>query len=337
MAHPVPSRWPLFVVPHSHFDLIWRRPVAWYRRRRAEIYRAALDLLEARPDFRYSFCQAFGLQAFFRDCPRERVRFRRYVREGRLEIIGGPFTIPDVNLAHGEAIARNQLMGLDWLQEQLGIRPSIACMEDAFGVPASLPALLQSCGLPFCRASRMPRPGRPDLNGPFHWTGHDGTVMPACGPEGMAWGLGQPSNVDAPPHDYAGMVEQYRSDLRACRWDGSRPVLFSLVGEEHVPTPASVDAFVEAIRSLRIPFRWATAAEFVAALCHSGALERAPPRAGRFQPSLHRLLQFAHPPEGAHRGPGGRAAGGRERDGGDGPGRARPGCRLVRPLPSAVS
>lgn len=276
MAHPVPSRWPLFVVPHSHFDLIWRRPVLWYRRRRAEIYRAALDLLQARPDFRYSFCQAFGLQAFFRDCPRERARFRRFVREGRLEIIGGPVTIPDVNLSHGEAIARNQLMGLDWLQEHLGIRPAMACLEDTFGVPASLPALLRSCGMPFYRASRMPRPGRPDLNGPFHWTGHDGTVLPACGPEGMAWGLGQPSNVDAPPHDYAGMVNQYRCDLRACRWDGSRPVLFSLVGEEHVPTPASVDAFEEAIRSLRIPFRWATAAEFVAELRRSGALDRAP-------------------------------------------------------------
>lgn len=276
MVHAAPSRWPLFVVPHSHFDLIWRRPVPWYRRRRAAIYRAALDLLQERPAFRYSFCQSLGLQLFFRDCPRERARFQRFVQEGRLEVIGGPLTIPDVNLSHGEAVVRNQLEGLDWLQENLGIRPSTACLEDTFGVPASLPALLQSCGLPFYRASRMPRPGRRDLNGPFHWIGHDGAVLPACGPEGMAWGLGQPSDIDAPPHDRAGMVAQFRRDLQACAWDGSRPVLFSWVGEEHMPTPASVDAFEEAIRSLNIPFCWATAAEFVAALQSSGALARAP-------------------------------------------------------------
>ena len=34
---------PLYVVPHSHFDLIWRRPVVWYRRRRAEVYRAGIE------------------------------------------------------------------------------------------------------------------------------------------------------------------------------------------------------------------------------------------------------------------------------------------------------
>lgn len=271
-----PGRWPLYVVPHSHFDLIWRRPVAWYRKRRAVVYRAALDLLEERPDFRYSFCQALGLQWFFRDHPAEQPRFRRLIKEGRLELIGGPLTIPDLNLSHGESIARNQLAGLDWLEQSLGTRPATACMEDAFGVPSSLPALLRSCGMTFYRSSRMPRPGRRDLSGPMLWPGHDGTVLPACGPEGMAWGLGQPSNIDQSPNDFAGMVEQYRRDLKACPWDGSRPVLFSFLGEEHVPSHENVEAFLEAIQSLHLPFRWATAAEFLEALRDSGAVKRAP-------------------------------------------------------------
>ena len=267
---------PLYVVPHSHFDLIWRRPVNWYRRRRAVIYRAALDLLEARPDFRYSFSQAMGLQLFFKDFPGEKKRVQRFLDEGRLEIIGGPFTIPDLNLSHGESIVRNQLGGLDWFQQALGIRPTIACMEDAFGSPASLPALLRSCGMTFCRGSRLPRPGKKDLNGPLLWPGHDGSILPMCGPEGMAWGFGQPHNLDAPPHDRAGMVAQYRWELQACSWDGSRPVLFSFVGEEHVPSALGVDTLVEALHSLRIPFVWATAAEFVAALERSGTMKSAP-------------------------------------------------------------
>ena len=267
---------PLWVAPHSHFDLIWRRPVSWYRRRRAVVYRAALDLLEARPDFRYSFCQAMGLQLFFRDFPGEQKRFRRFIDEGRLEIIGGPLTIPDLNLSSGEAMVRNQLEGLDWLRETLGVRPTVACLEDAFGVPVSLPALLSSCGMTFYRASRMPRPGQKDLNGPLLWPGHDGTVMPTYGCEGMAWGLGQSSNIDAPPNDFEGMVRQYRADLQACPWDGSRPVLFSFLGEEHVPTHENVEAFLAALRSLKIPFIWSTVAEFLAALQASGTMKRAP-------------------------------------------------------------
>lgn len=271
-----PAAIPLFVVPHSHFDLIWRRPPAWYRARRAIIYKAALDLLEAGPDFRYSFSQSLGLKLFFEDHPAERKRFQKFVSEGRLEVIGGLLAIPDLNLSHGEAIARNQLMGLDWLERELGIRPEIACMEDAFGVPSSLPSLLISCGLPFYRASRMPRPGQKDLNGPMRWQGHDGAVIMTYGTEGMAWGLGQASNIDMPVHDYAGMVAQYIRDLQACPWDGSRPVLFSLLGEEHVPTRENVAAFVEAIDSLRIPYRWSTAREFVTAFRAAKALDRAP-------------------------------------------------------------
>ena len=53
----------LWVVANSHFDPIWRRPVAWYRRRRAAIYRAALDRLSERPDFRYAFSQVLLLRA----------------------------------------------------------------------------------------------------------------------------------------------------------------------------------------------------------------------------------------------------------------------------------
>ena len=151
----------LHVTPHSHFDVIWRRPFAWYTTRRAQIYRRALDLLEQRPDFRYSFCQALPLQLFLRQHPREKKRFTRFLAEGRLEIIGGPWTIPDLNLSSGESILRNQLQGLRWFKRTFGLTITTACMEDAFGIPASLPRLLRAAGLDFYRASRMPRPGQP--------------------------------------------------------------------------------------------------------------------------------------------------------------------------------
>ncbi|MBN1269825.1 MAG: hypothetical protein JXB04_09570 [Kiritimatiellae bacterium] len=255
----------LYVIPHSHFDLVWRRPPAWYRRRRARIYRAVLDLLEARPALRYTFCQVLPLREYLADHRAEASRVRRLLEEGRLEITGAPMSIPDLNLSSGEAIVRNQMTGRRWLKKRFGVTPRSACFEDAFGLPASLPQILLRCGAEVFRSSRMPRPGRGDLTGTFLWQGLDGQVLPCAGQSGLSWGFGESPNVDDPPHNYRQRVEQYRRDLEGpARAHTRRPRFFLLVGEEHVPTARSFDAFEEAAAQLDLRFRWATFDEFLA-------------------------------------------------------------------------
>lgn len=267
----------LYVIPHSHFDLIWRRPFDWYRRRRVEIIDAALALLSAREDFRYTFSQAYLLETYLEDRPDKASDLRALVEAGRLEFIGGPMTIPDLNLSSGEAIVRNQLMGMRRLKKRLGADVTEALFEDAFGVPATLPQLLLRCGHTVYRSSRMPRLGREDLTGIYRWTGVDGSTIRCCGPHGMSWGFGHSINIADPPHTYPQRVEQYKQDLektlkRPCRSFRSH----ALLGEEHLPDDEAIDAFLEAIAALDIPFRWATVRDYCRALEEADAWADAP-------------------------------------------------------------
>jgi hypothetical protein len=267
---------PLWVVANSHFDPIWRRPVAWYRRRRATIYRAALDRLSERPDFRYAFSQSLLLRQFFEDCPRDKARFLRFVRQGRLELLGAPMTIPDLNLSGGEAIIRNQVMGKQWAERVLGRSVRIACWEDAFGVPATMPQILLRCGFDRYRTSRMPREGKPAPTGIFRWQGRDGSILPCAAADGMAWGFGTSGNVDDPPPTRAQRVEFCRADLFPVKPHAAFPPMFLWAGEEHVPTREAVEAFLEAARSARWRTAWVTPSEHFRALDGRRAFDRGP-------------------------------------------------------------
>ncbi|MBU0679756.1 MAG: hypothetical protein KJ626_16765 [Verrucomicrobia bacterium] len=266
----------LRVVPHSHFDLIWRRPVRWYRERRRQIYLRALDLLSGDSDFRYTFCQAMAVREFLEDEPREIRRMRKFIDEGRLEVVGCPMTIPDMNLTSGEAFVRNQMEGLRWLHATLDAECEIALLEDAFGVPATLPQILSLCGFRYYRASRMPRSDRLPPKGPYLWRGLDGTQIPTVGPAGMAWGFGASPNIDDPPHDYAQKVRQFISDLSACERRERNPGFFYLLGEEHILDDESLSAFREAAGALDIKITWSTFAEHFRMLQRAKAWEDAP-------------------------------------------------------------
>ena len=59
----------IHIVPHQHFDLVWRRPVAWYAERRAQLYRQAIELLEQHEEFTFSFSQTLPLAEFLKTAP----------------------------------------------------------------------------------------------------------------------------------------------------------------------------------------------------------------------------------------------------------------------------
>ncbi|MDO9543176.1 MAG: hypothetical protein Q7J98_12780, partial [Kiritimatiellia bacterium] len=278
----VAKSYPLFVLPLSHFDLVWRRPVRWYRQRRAAVFHAALDLLDELPEFRYSFCQADAVRQFLDDYPQVRGRFLRMLKAGRLEIQGGPMSIPDLNLSSGEALVRNQMAGKRYFQSLAGLNIQIANFEDSFGVPVSLPQILRLCGMRFFRASRMPAPGKPDITGPFIWAGLDGSRMFSCAAIGCSWGFGTSPNVDDPPNDYNGRRRQFQSEFKALRLPADAPALWLFIGEEHIPKRDYVSAFQEAAHTAGITFRWTTMAEFETALTDSGTAARAPVKKGDY-------------------------------------------------------
>ena len=246
----------IHLVPHQHFDLIWRRPVRWYRERRNELFRQALAMLEEYEEFTFSFSQTLALKEFLEDAPSFEETVARLIRQKRLEWIGGTLSIPDLNMSSPAALIRNIEAGKRFLFDRFGYEVRIGAFEDAFGVPAQLPQILPLCGYDFYKAGRMPRLNGPEPTGCFLWEAPDGSRIRCVAntPDGMSWGWGHPSNPDEPPATMKERRERMEAELCAAvegaLASGAEHALVTCMGEEHDIFPE----IVELVRELRERF-----------------------------------------------------------------------------------
>jgi len=173
----------VFLVHHHHSDLVWRRTFEEYIRVREEQILNVLELLRDHSEFMFCFDQVPIIETFLSDHPDLEGAFSEYVRQGRIEIVGGCYSIPDTNLSGGESLLRNLLYGSRWVADRFGRKVDIAWYMDAFGMSGQLPQILAKSGI-----SRV-LPGRtPGLSpeaaarGVFWGAGIDGSrVLAAAG------------------------------------------------------------------------------------------------------------------------------------------------------------
>jgi len=227
----------IHIVSHQHFDLVWRRDLAWYRERRKQLFEQIFTMLRRYPQFTFTFCQTWPLRELVTAMPELKNELAGWLRQGRVEIVGGEETIADLNLVSPLALDRNLTMGREWLRRELDYEVTGAAWEDAFGVSAQVPQLLVRHGYRFYKAGRMPRPGQDDLSGDFVWEGLDGTTIRCIAPkpEHGVWGWGHSDNPDDPPvKDLALRGQRLRNQLEAAaRNPEKKAILFVAMGEEH--------------------------------------------------------------------------------------------------------
>ncbi len=226
----------IHVVPHQHFDLVWRRDVSWYVRRRAEIYRQVLLLMRECQGATFTFSQAMPIREFLTFHPKYKAEFAAYLAAGRFEITGGMESIVDLNMSSPGAIMANIQSGMQYFHDELHYDVSVGAFEDAFGVPEQLPAILNAAGYRFYKAGRMPRPGVPDLNGDFIWQAKSGDAIRCVSPgDGNSdWGWGHSDNPDDPvPVSMDQRQEKVLTGLLTAAESDMPDVLYSIMGEEH--------------------------------------------------------------------------------------------------------
>jgi alpha-mannosidase len=71
----------------------------------------ALKLLSDYPDYRFTLDQVCYVKPFLDRFPEEAETFKKFVREGRLQIAGGNISMFDANIPSGESIVRQILYG----------------------------------------------------------------------------------------------------------------------------------------------------------------------------------------------------------------------------------
>lgn len=166
------------LIGHSHMDTAWLWTVAEAKRKCARTYSNVLRLMEQYPEYR--FVQSSALHA---DFMRERYPdvfegIKQRVEEGRWEPNGGVWIEPDVNLAGGEALIRQFLVGRRFTRKHFNYTSDTFWLPDTFGYSAALPQILAGCGILYFLTTKLTWN---DTNSfpydTFWWEGIDGTQV----------------------------------------------------------------------------------------------------------------------------------------------------------------
>ncbi len=191
-----PQKPTLYYIPHTHWEGAVFKTREEYLEMGLPHILQALALLRKFPNYRFTLDQVAYIRPFIERYPEHKAEFLKYVREGRLGIVGGMDVMPDDVKPGGELFVRQMQYGKAYCKEQLGVDVTTAWMLDTFGHNPQMPQILTQAGFTafwFCR-------GVPNNNLPseFRWKGIDGTEIPAFwlpGFYGLFWG---------PPGDEAG-------------------------------------------------------------------------------------------------------------------------------------
>ena len=100
----------IYLVPHTHYDVVWAFTKEEYLRINESILEDALTLMET-SDFKFCIEQTFLLQKIEKRNPELWRRIHNMIRSGKLEIVDGQYLMPDTMLPTGEVLIREILFG----------------------------------------------------------------------------------------------------------------------------------------------------------------------------------------------------------------------------------
>lgn len=165
----------ILLFPHYHFDLEWWKTKEEYQVVMEDIFTAAFKLLEEYSELTYVIDQGASIEPYLRKHPEKREALRRYIREDRVEVVGGTWSAPDENLPYGESLIRGFISGKQYFRREFETEVKIAWEIDEFGHPSQLPQILRKCGFDYFVFSRGMKPydGKHPVD--FYWEAPDKT------------------------------------------------------------------------------------------------------------------------------------------------------------------
>ncbi|MDD4776967.1 MAG: glycoside hydrolase family 38 C-terminal domain-containing protein [Fermentimonas sp.] len=162
----------IHVVGHAHMDMNWLWTYFETMKMSNDNLRQTVAFMEEFPDYAMIQSQAAVFNFVERVDPPLFELVKKYVDQGRLELVGGMWTEGDTNLSSGEALARSFLFGQKYFQKHFGKTSTIGWLPDNFGHTSQLPQMLQLAGMNSYYFHRC----KPYL-GTFWWEGPDGSTV----------------------------------------------------------------------------------------------------------------------------------------------------------------
>ncbi|MHA1300839.1 MAG: hypothetical protein ACTSO9_15585, partial [Candidatus Helarchaeota archaeon] len=168
----------IFAIGQSHLDACWR----WVRketiRKNYVTFSKALEHMEMFPCFKFSCSTPQYFKWMEKYFPDKFKKIKDRVKEGRLELLGGMWIEPDMNLINGESIVRQRLYGQRYYLSRFGKISEVAWLSDTFGYNWQLPQILVKSGAKYFYTNKMSWNSQNDFPfGVFYWKSPDGSKI----------------------------------------------------------------------------------------------------------------------------------------------------------------
>ena len=160
---------------HSHLDVAWLWTVKEITRKTARTFANTLALMDRYPAFRFTQSQA-ALYAFMKEhYPEIFERVKEKVKNGQWEITGNTWVEADTNLASGESLIRQLLVGRAFFLKEFGVSSDVYWLPDCFGFTAALPQIIARSGMKYFYTSKLQNNDTNEFPmSVFRWRGHSG-------------------------------------------------------------------------------------------------------------------------------------------------------------------
>ena len=130
----------------SHTDAAWK----WTKHdtiiRVFKTFKKAIEHIERYPFFTFTQTSAQYYQWIKDLAPALWEVVKKNVKEGRIELAGGMWVEPDLNMSSGEALVRQRLYGMNFFLREFGQMPRVESLLDIFGFPQQIPQILVKSG-----------------------------------------------------------------------------------------------------------------------------------------------------------------------------------------------
>ncbi|MBU3191027.1 glycosyl hydrolase-related protein [Clostridium bowmanii] len=144
-----------YVMEFTHVDLAWKRDGAEMAEMLEVFIVSLLDGLDHNPEYKYVIEQAAHFRNLEKCRPDLIERLKVYVRQGRVEMVGGMASTLETNIPNGESYVKNQVIGLKWVKENFGVDIKTGWLMDTFGINAQIPQILNQFGIENLMACRF--------------------------------------------------------------------------------------------------------------------------------------------------------------------------------------
>lgn len=163
---------------HTHIDVAWLWRLRHTREKTARSFSTVNRLMSRYDDYIFLQSQAQLYDYIKEDYPDIYEIMKKRIAQGRWEPSGAMWVECDCNIASGEAIVRQILVGKNFFQKEFGYENKFLWLPDVFGYSWALPQILKKSGVDTFMTTKISWNDTNKLPyDTFLWRGMDGTEV----------------------------------------------------------------------------------------------------------------------------------------------------------------